>query len=430
VVDWAGSFVSATASTGIMTLPSRLPKLPADHAARLLALTHLEAARTARARLVDPADGEALHDYRVALRRLRSCLRAYRSVLRSTVSLKSSRRLRGLADATRASRDLEVHLGWLRAQREAMTGAEGPGFAWVSERLEMAERRARLTMMRCDARRFPWVYDRLRAELSQLGSRLRPGEPDRRRGMAAVTARQMRKATARLRRRLRGVRGDTDIRAVHRARIAAKHLRYLLDPWADAVPGGQELVERLKALQDAFGDVHDAWIFMRQLGDRLADFAPVPGARGARRASRPADSPIPGVKALARLLHQRGRLAFTRAREEWLGDSAEPHFRRLAAAADAVAVRWEEAMRIEGTVVLTGLSPDGLLETVEIEQVSLSGERATGRGDGGPTPGGERLPLPSAEPGVARQRRGAKWKRRDREPAIFRPDPEPAPRDR
>ena len=409
-----------------MTLPSGLPQLPADHAARLLALTHLEAARAARARLVDPGDGEALHDYRVALRRLRSCLRAYRSVLRSTVSAKSGRRLRRLADATRASRDLEVHLDWLRAQRETMTGPEGPGFAWVSERLEMAGRRARLTMMRRDARRFPRVYDRLRAELSELGTRLRSDGLDRRRSMADVTARQMRKAIARLRRRLRGIRSDADIRAVHRARIAAKHLRYLLDPWADTVPGCREQVERLKALQDVFGDVHDARIFMRQLGDQLADLAPAPGTRGVRGAARPADSPIPGLKALARLLHRRGRLAFARARREWLGTSAEPRFHSLDAAADAVAGLWEAAMRIEGTVVLTGLSPDGLLETVEIEEVSLSGKRVAEDGAGEPAAGGEGLPPPSAERRVARRRRRAKWKRREPEPVIFRPDPAPA----
>src|ERR1043166_4779636 len=73
VVDWAGWFASATDSSGTMTLPSGLPQLPADHAARLLALTHLEAARAARARLVDPGDVEALHAYRGAPRRRRGC---------------------------------------------------------------------------------------------------------------------------------------------------------------------------------------------------------------------------------------------------------------------------------------------------------------------------------------------------------------------
>ena len=51
---------------------------PPEEGARLLALSFLDQAAQARPRLADPADTEALHDFRVGLRRLRSCLRAYR----------------------------------------------------------------------------------------------------------------------------------------------------------------------------------------------------------------------------------------------------------------------------------------------------------------------------------------------------------------
>lgn len=45
---------------------------PAAEAARLLALRMLDAAAAARLRMDNPADPEALHDFRVAIRRLRS----------------------------------------------------------------------------------------------------------------------------------------------------------------------------------------------------------------------------------------------------------------------------------------------------------------------------------------------------------------------
>src|SRR6476646_10736621 len=112
------------------------PGQPAEEGARRLALTHLEAARVARGRLATPTDAEALHDYRVALRRLRSCLRSYRRELRSTVSRKSRRRLRRLARATNRSRDLEVHTRWLADQAPMAGGAEQPGLAWLTARLE------------------------------------------------------------------------------------------------------------------------------------------------------------------------------------------------------------------------------------------------------------------------------------------------------
>ena len=50
-----------------------LPR-PPEEGARRLALSYLDQAARARPRLADPADAEALHDFRVGLRRLRSCL--------------------------------------------------------------------------------------------------------------------------------------------------------------------------------------------------------------------------------------------------------------------------------------------------------------------------------------------------------------------
>ena len=96
-----------------------LPRLPVERGARRLALVHLDAAMAARIRVKGSTDPEALHDYRVALRRLRSCLRSYRKELRATVTRKSRRQLRRLARGTNRSRDLEVHLEWLTGRREA-----------------------------------------------------------------------------------------------------------------------------------------------------------------------------------------------------------------------------------------------------------------------------------------------------------------------
>jgi hypothetical protein len=64
----------------------------------------------------DPLDPEALHDFRVAIRRLRSCIRAYRTELQGSVSKQMQRRLRKLTLATNAGRDAEVHLNRLRNQ--------------------------------------------------------------------------------------------------------------------------------------------------------------------------------------------------------------------------------------------------------------------------------------------------------------------------
>ena len=66
------------------SLPADLLDRPAEEAVRRIALRELDRAERAREALVRGDDPEALHDFRVAIRRLRSHLRAYRDVLGAT----------------------------------------------------------------------------------------------------------------------------------------------------------------------------------------------------------------------------------------------------------------------------------------------------------------------------------------------------------
>ena len=68
-----------------MSLPEYLLDLPAEEAARLIALALLDRTAEAARRLGDPTDPTALHDFRVATRRLRSCLQAYRPEIDGSV---------------------------------------------------------------------------------------------------------------------------------------------------------------------------------------------------------------------------------------------------------------------------------------------------------------------------------------------------------
>src|SRR6188768_363107 len=138
-----------------MEPPPTLVDLPAGEGARRIALLHLETARAARCQVATSGNPEALHDYRVALRRLRSCLRSYRRELRSTVTRKSRRRVERLAHATNRSRDLEVHLEWLTAQEATAAAGDRPGITWLIARLECARSRGRREMLALDEARFP-----------------------------------------------------------------------------------------------------------------------------------------------------------------------------------------------------------------------------------------------------------------------------------
>jgi len=106
--------------------PDNLLAAPAPGAAHRIALSLLDAATAARERLPDTGDAEALHDFRVAMRRLRSTLRAYQPQLEAVVPAKLRRRLRDLARATGEARDVEVQISWLERQRTSSRRRDAP----------------------------------------------------------------------------------------------------------------------------------------------------------------------------------------------------------------------------------------------------------------------------------------------------------------
>jgi CHAD domain-containing protein/CYTH domain-containing protein len=350
-----------------MSAPENLPNLLVDEGARRLALGHLDNATVARDRLTSQSDAEALHDYRVALRRLRSCVRAYRKPLQSSLDGRTRRRLRRLARGTNRARDLEVHLTWLQQQRESAAESERPGIGWMIERLDAERRSAADDMLDLDAALFPKLHRRLTSRLTRFRATIDLANGSARRSTAVVTARVMRDAVQRLKDRLGRVQGYSDGEAIHRARIAAKHLRYLLEPFAAAVPDGAGAVERLKGLQDGFGDVHDAQVFEAELREALPD---------ARGVMSPGPGLVPGLESLQANLEARGKQAYDRTAADWLGEAADPFFRTTAALADAIADLLHRDREVERKFLLTGLpSLEGAEGPVEIEQGYLPGER-------------------------------------------------------
>jgi CHAD domain-containing protein len=331
-----------------MHVPSGLPSLPAKEGARRLARAHLEDAKVGRSRVEGCSDPEALHDYRVALRRLRSCLRAYRRNLRATVTGKSLRQLRRLARGTSTSRDLEVHLTWLGEQLNRVGEAERPGVSWMIERLTAARSRAREQMLALDERLFPGVYERLVNQLSEYRTTIRLEDDPRLRSTAAVTAGRVRAASERLKNRLRVIRGYASEAEIHRARIAAKHLRYLLEPFASGLPEVDSVTDRLKALQDSFGDVHDAHVFVADLREALPE---------AEVATSSGPDIVPGLLALIASLRARGIQAFKGAAPAWLEDGAGPFFRQVEALTEAIAGLAQLDLEVEGKSLLNGLPP-------------------------------------------------------------------------
>jgi CHAD domain-containing protein len=264
-------------------LPADLLERPAPEGARWLALMRLHSLILERKRLDDPDDTDALHDFRVALRRFRSVLRAYRSDLGGSVSPKIRRRLSRMADAAGVSRDAEVRLQWISERRDKIGAVDGPAIAWVEQKLRRERQAGDRALRRELTRDFGDVTGQLHRRLMRYRVTLDTG------GIHAIAAtRQLLSSTllgmtGTLRARLDAPKRVGDVRALHLARIAAKRLRYALEPLAEGRLGPPRAarmagaaVAELASLQDELGLIHDAHLFRRWLRERKPDRLPRP----------------------------------------------------------------------------------------------------------------------------------------------------------
>ena len=251
---------------------------PAVQGACAVALAYLDDATAAAVRLGDGSDREALHAFRVAIRRLRVTVRAYPGIHES-VPKKQRRRLRRLARATNAARDAEVQLAWFNERSARFTAAQRAALAPFRARLR-ARRRAELAQARQKLQRwFGKTERKLRRRLVALQSDAGLHEAPFR----AVAAATLVQYAGELDARLADVTQSTDADQLHATRIAAKRVRYLLEPLESGLPGGAgteraPLVERLRQLQDLFGtltDAHELEITLQSDGEAVTAAAGV-----------------------------------------------------------------------------------------------------------------------------------------------------------
>ena len=278
---------------------------PAPGAARRIALSLLDAATAARERLTHADDAEALHDFRVAMRRLRSTLRAYQPHLDAGVPAKLRRRLRDLARATGEARDVEVQISWLERQRAALSPARRAGVPWLLARLRLRRDRAYGDIRERIAPKFDRLARRLRRALGSTPAPDATLPPS----LASVIAQLLEDQGSDLERRLALIRSPANHAEAHTARIRVKRARYLLEPVVREAAPAASVLRRLKQVQQLLGDLHDLQVVIVRLGEAAAEAAAertrrlhqlaVGGDRGAAaRGPRPATS---GLLALARV---------------------------------------------------------------------------------------------------------------------------------
>lgn len=301
---------------------------PAAQSVRLIAQAHLESATRALERTADPQDARALHDFRVALRRLRTTLRAYRPLFEDGARGKPHKRLRDIADATNRLRDAEVALEWLRPLATGLTPGERVGLSWLIERIDQRRLKDQERCLTDIRRSFPKAVQGLHKGLVAYRQTV-GAEPS----VTDVSfAAALRAAAITAARELDDVLGEirkVDDDAGHRARIAAKRLRYVLEPVKGALARA-DTIARLKAIQDLLGELHDLQELKSTVRGAVATAAAEraeqlldatlgePAAAAPGRPRRP--SRRTGLMAIAKRIRIRETDLFGCLRRDWLGN--------------------------------------------------------------------------------------------------------------
>ncbi len=364
--------------------------LPADRGARRLALTALDDAADAHARL-EQGDDRALHDFRVALRRLRSTVRAYDEHLGGSVGKPDRRRLGDLAGATGDARDLEVHAAWMEKRIGGMHQHERAGAERSLHGLRADQAKADDGLRKHVAKQFGRVRWRLAKRLRFYHVEVDIDEAAGGPRMSVVLARLVLDLSDRLERRLGDIDTIEDQDEAHLARIAAKRLRYLIEPFVPELAGAPEVVKRLKALQDALGEMHDAHVLLARVPAPSDDKGTDHGdededdqediRRDGGDEDGDADDENSGIRALRAALEEERAARFAQVEAEWLHGRAAEFFASVRAVAGAARTRGEPDREIERKYLLKRMPAIRQLpyRVQELDQGYLPGERLAER---------------------------------------------------
>jgi CHAD domain-containing protein len=216
-------------------------------------------------------DAEELHDMRVATRRMRAAWRVFDGAFKSGKTKKIRRHLETIADRLGVVRDLDVLIDGLEAYRLGLDEDQQSGLdpllsLWRKQR--SSARKELLTEL--DSDRYAVFIKEMETFLdagaNAAAAVATPTLPHRVRDRAGSEVWAAYEAV----RAYELVLPWADVETLHDLRIATKWLRYTLEFFGETLgPDSARLLERVAALQDHLGCLHDADVATKLARDLL-----------------------------------------------------------------------------------------------------------------------------------------------------------------
>jgi CHAD domain-containing protein len=272
---------SRQAAKGATGLSPLFPGLRGDAAAKAILLRLLEAIEANEAGVLLGEDPEALHDFRIAVRRTRSALGQIKGVFPPRTVSRFSANFAWLGQITGEPRDLDVYLLGFDALKAGLPAPFQDGIeplrGFLARRAGLAH--AGLARQLRGRRYRKLLADWRRFLLAPCPAR--PSAPRARTPVQRIASERLWKLFRRVLKEGRAIRPDTPAESIHELRKSCKKLRYLLEFFRPLYPPDEtaRIIKQLKKLQDYLGefqDVHTRIDMLGRLGGEMRADASVP----------------------------------------------------------------------------------------------------------------------------------------------------------
>jgi CHAD domain-containing protein len=210
-------------------------------------------------------DIEAIHDMRVATRRMRSALNLFRPFYDKATIKPLRRDLRAIARALGAVRDLDVFRLEAEQYAESLSPADRAAFQPLLDNWRQQENSARAPLIELlNSARYARFLERFQAFVTTPGYGALPITACNREGDPAPSqighiAPQLIYTQYNIVRAYETQLGKASPDMLHHLRIEVKRLRYMLEAFTDILGGGAKpAIDATKALQNHLGELQDA----------------------------------------------------------------------------------------------------------------------------------------------------------------------------
>ena len=213
---------------------------------------------------LDPSGVDAVHDIRVAIRRLRSILRDFGSVVDKRPLAELTKALKKLGSELGRVRDIDVLIEELEELEKKADGKYKEGICLIID--EMRERRAREGKELTNSITGEFVLELRSRFTASIESALRQRRQFEFENVRDEGSRTIRKCLDEFKELSDAFYRPYSVKKLHRLRIAGKHLRYAIElfqpQFGDTL---KPFAEGMKRMQSHLGEIHDCDVWVERM---------------------------------------------------------------------------------------------------------------------------------------------------------------------